>query len=155
MLAAALAVHPEPRGSREERPRAVEGLEQLRRDKHHPGRNRIDAMRERGADQVGVEERDRRADLGEAEPDRHVVRLVAHQKADGVPARETLIEGPSRVSIGAGRELPIGEGFACADQGRLCPAPLRNGLDDPQQRSARVRPDPGRAFQGAEPARRR
>ena len=42
------------------------------------GRGDIHAMRERGAGEVGIEQRNNTADPGDAEPDCHVLRPVGH-----------------------------------------------------------------------------
>ena len=55
----------------------------------------VDAMGERGAAQIGVEQRDDAADAGDAEPDRQIFRPVRHHQADVSPLREILRRAPS------------------------------------------------------------
>ena len=56
---------------------------ELGRDDDMGGRGDRDAMGERLAGQIGVEQRDDAADLGDAEPDGEIFRPVGHQQADG------------------------------------------------------------------------
>ena len=63
------------------------------------GRDDIDAMGERGAGQIGVEQRDDTADAGDAKPDGHVFGPVGHEQADDVTFGEALLERPSGILI--------------------------------------------------------
>ena len=76
------------------------------------GLDHVDAMGERRAGQVGVEQAHDAADFGDAEPGRHEFRTVRHQQADRIAFGDALGERPARVLIGPRRERAIGEAFA-------------------------------------------
>ena len=58
-------------------------------------RDDVDAMGERGADQVGVDQRRDAAGAGDADPGRHVFRPVRHQQAHRLALGEILAAAPS------------------------------------------------------------
>ena len=75
----ARAVGPDLHRPRQVRPRAAQQLDQLCGHDHVPGRDQIDALRERGTGQLGVEQGHDPPNAGQAEPDGQVLRPVRHQ----------------------------------------------------------------------------
>ncbi len=59
------------------------------------GRDNIDAVGERRAGQIGIEQRNDAADAGDAEPDGNVFRPVGHQQADDFAFGNALRRAPS------------------------------------------------------------
>jgi hypothetical protein len=83
-----------------------------------PGHHRSDAVRERGAGQIGIEERNDAANLSNAQPDGEVFWPVPHHQANDFTFGETLVERPSRVLVGALGQLTVGQALAFGEQGR-------------------------------------
>ena len=74
------------------------------------GRDDVDAVGERRADQVGIEQRDDAAGPRDAEPDRHVFRPVRHQQADRRRPCRGLAPSPSaHIGWRALRQRAIGQ----------------------------------------------
>lgn len=73
----------------------------------------LQCMRERGGTQIGADEHDYRADLGEAEPDREIFDPIAHQECDGValrfmdPCKPATPAGLSKRHLGASSASPV------------------------------------------------
>ena len=82
------------------------------------GRDNIDAMRERGAGQIGIDQRYHPADLDDAQPDGHIFGPIPHHQADHVAFGEALVERPSGILVRAIYERAIGEALAFGQQGR-------------------------------------
>ncbi len=98
-----------------------------------PRRGDADAVRERLADQVGVDERDDRAHAGNPEPDRQIFRPIGHQQADHVAFADALRQRPARIAPYLLRQGPEREAFALRQQrDRIAEARLELIDDDGQ-----------------------
>ena len=75
-------------------------------------------MRERGTDQIGIEQGYDTTDAGDAKPECHVVWLVRHEETDGVAAGETQVERPAGIPIRPLRERAKGQALAIGGKGR-------------------------------------
>ena len=75
-------------------------------------RNGIDAMGERWADQIGIQQGNNTANTGDTKPYGDVFGPIGHQQADNFAFAEPLIERPARILIDPPRELPIGQALA-------------------------------------------
>ena len=117
-FAAGGAVGPDRCRARKVLQRGGQRINELRGHDDVRGRDNIDAMRERGAGQIGIEQRNDTADAGDAKPDCHVFRPVRHEQTDGVALGETLVEGPAGISVRALRERAIGQALAVGEEGR-------------------------------------
>ena len=83
-----------------------------------PGRDHVDAVGERIARQVGVEQRDHAADSGDADPDRQELGPVGHQQADRVALGDALRERPAGVAVRARAKLAVAQVLAVGEQRR-------------------------------------
>ncbi len=95
-----------------ERPQQVRGDDDVGRGHH------VDAVRQRGAGEVGVEEGDHAADAGDADPDRQEFRASRHQQADRVALAHTLGQRPAGIAVGARGQLAIGQALAIGEERR-------------------------------------
>ena len=68
------------------------------------GRDEIDAMGERGAGQIRIEQRHHATGLGDAQPERHEFRPVRHEQTDAIAFADALRERPSGVLVRASGE---------------------------------------------------
>ena len=68
-----------------------------------------DGMRQRIADQVGIEQRNHAADTRYPKPDRHVLRAIWHEQTDDIAKRQALSQRPLRISFGSLGKLAIGQ----------------------------------------------
>ncbi len=148
---AGLAVRPKGGTKRQMRQRAGESAGQLRRDDHLPGRRDLDAMRERAAGQIGVEQRHDAPDARDSEPRRHVVGAVRHEQAHGVALGETLRERPARIAVRPRGEPAIAQGFAIGQQRGRVAMGLGEIVDDGRERAGRMGGDRRRHFERAQP----
>ena len=78
----------------------------------------LDAMREGGASQIGIDEGDDSADFADAKPDGHIFGPVRHQQTHGLAFGESLCKGPAGILIRPLGESTIGQAFAVGDQSR-------------------------------------
>ena len=116
--------------------RGLEALQQFGRDDDVLRLDHVDAVGERGAGEVGVDQRDHDAGLREPEPDRHVFRPVGHHQADDVAFHQALRACPARVAVGARSERAIAQALMIGDQrGRVAVA--RGELVDDRRKHAR------------------
>ena len=93
------------------------GLGERRLDDRRARARDLDAMGERGAGEIDVEQRDDDADLGQAEPQREILGPGAHHQRDDVALGEPGGERPARIAIGALGERAEGELFDVAEHG--------------------------------------
>ena len=114
---AAGAVGPDRRGTRKVRQRGGQRIDELRSHDDVRGPDGIDAVRERGTGEIGIEERDDTADAGDAEPDCHVLGPVRHEETDGVALGETPLERPAGISVRPLRERAIGQALTVGEKG--------------------------------------
>ena len=77
-------------------------------------RDDVDAMGERMTAQLGIDQRSDDARAGEAEPYRQIFGPVRHHQADRFVLGQPLIERPTRETVGACDERPIGQALAAA-----------------------------------------
>ena len=103
---AAFAMRPDLRLGLQQRPRGGEAFGELGCDHDVLGLDDVDAMGERGADQVGVDQRGDAARAGDADPGCHVFRTVRHQQAYRLALGEALRRGPSAHSGWRARRAP-------------------------------------------------
>ena len=75
----------------------------------------VDAMRQRRARQIGVDQRHHAADAGDAQPDRQIFRPVGHQQRDHIALVDALRQRPARIAVGAGGKLGMAETSRAAD----------------------------------------
>ena len=150
----ALAVRPDLRLGLEQRPGGGELRREFGGDHDMLRRDDIDAMGERRADQVGVDQRDHAADAGDADPDRHVFRPVRHQQAHRLALAEILAARPAGVAVGALGERAIAESLAVGDQRRRIAEPVGEFLDHDGKHPRRILGDrrrhPQRAIRAAQ-----
>ena len=76
---------------------------------HQPGRGDPDAMGERIARQMGVEQGHGDTQAREPEPGRHILRAVGHEQGRHIAALEPLQEAPAGIAVRALREIPIAQ----------------------------------------------
>ena len=118
MVGLGAAVQPDLRLARDMEARRLECFEQFGGHHDVPRLDRIDAVRECGSGQIGIEQPHHAADPGDAEPDRHELRPVRHQEADRVALADALCEPPARIAVRTCRELPVAEALAVGEQRR-------------------------------------
>ena len=87
-------------------------------DDRRPRAGDPDAMGERGAGEVDVQQRDDDADLGQSEPQRKILGPGAHHQRDHVAFGEPGGERPARIKVGALGERAEAELFDIAEHGR-------------------------------------
>ena len=116
------------------------------------GGNDVDAMSERGAAEIGVEQRHGAADAGDAEPDRHVFGPVGHQQADRLALVQSLRQGPTGIAVGSLCQRAIGEPFPLGQERRRVAEPLGEIIDNIGEEPGRVLGDGGRQAQCAQRA---
>ncbi len=83
-----------------------------------PGLGHRQAMAERGAAQVGVQEGDHAADAAHPEPGRQVVGPVGRHQRHNLALAQPLRQGPATIAAGLARQLVVGQGFGVRQQGR-------------------------------------
>ncbi|MGY4482964.1 hypothetical protein ACVWWR_002155 [Bradyrhizobium sp. LM3.2] len=127
---AGIAVGPDLCFRLQVRRRAVQRLIELVRDDNLSGLCDIDAMRERLADELGVDQRDHAADATDPEPGRDIVDAVRHDQRDSVALGHTGRAGPPRITIDAFREPLIVEACVISDQRDAIGLALRPIVDD-------------------------
>ena len=145
------AVRPDRGRARKVRQRGEQQIDELRGHDDVLRRDDIDAMGERGAGQIGIEQRDDPADAGDAKPDRHVVRPVRHEQTDRVALGETLSERPAGVSVRPFRECLIGQALPIGEQGRCVAESVGEFLDHDRKNPMRVTGDRRRQLERARP----
>ena len=79
--------------------RRSEGVDEILSHDHMFGRDDVDAMRKRKTFQIGIDERDDTANLGDAKPNGHVFWPVRHQQTDRITFDEALLKRPSRILV--------------------------------------------------------
>ena len=150
-IAVARAVEPDRGRAGQVRQRGQEGLDELGGHDDVAGRDHIDAMRERAAGEVGVEERHHTPDAGDAEPDGQVFGPVRHEQSDGVRRADAVLERPARVAARALGERAIGQRFAVREERRRL-VELRGELVDHRRQDAlRRRRDRRRQLERTQP----
>jgi hypothetical protein len=112
----------------------------------------IDAMGERGADQIGVDQRRHPAGAGDADPGRHVLRTVRHQQADRLALAEMLAPRPARVAVRPLAQRAVAQLLAVRDQGGLVAVFLDQFVDHHRKHPRRVLGDRRRHPQRAKRA---
>ena len=131
---AAVAMRPNDGVGRKMRRCAAKGLQQLPRDDDVPRRNGVDAMGERSAHEMGVEQRDDAAGAADAGPDRQVFGPVGHQQAHRVALAHPMHPGPAGIAVGAVQQRAEAQGL-----GRRTRAPARRRTVAPIPRPPRER----------------
>ena len=101
-----------------QRPCGREDRQQRSLDDRGLGLHDGQAVRERGAGEIGVDQRGRDADPREPEPDREIFGSVRHNQRNDVAPDEPNAHRPTGIKIGARVEFTIGEGFALARKRR-------------------------------------
>ena len=149
-----VAVQPDLGVRREVRLRRLQRGQHVGVDDDVPGRDHVDAMGERHAHQIGVEQRDHAADAGDADPDRQELGPVGHQEADRVALGDALRERPARVAVRARAELAIAEVLAVGEQRRRVAVFLRQLLDQLREDARRILGDMRRVAERAQRARK-
>ena len=66
-----------------------------------PGAGHVQAMGQRRARQIGVDQRHHAADAGDAQPDRQIFGAIGHQQRDHVALGEALRQRPAGIAVGA------------------------------------------------------
>jgi hypothetical protein len=132
-IAGARTMQPDAGVGGEVRLRARERRPQLDSHDDVPGLDDVDAVGERVAGEVGVEQRHYSSDSRHAEPDRHVFRPVRHQQADRVALADAVLERPARVAVGARSKLAIGQSLTVREQRRRIVELLGELLDHDRQ----------------------
>ena len=115
----------------------------------------IEAMGERSAAKIGVDQRDDGTHFGDAEPDRHVFGPVRHDEAHGFALAEVLRERPARIAVGALIERAIGQALVRREQSRGIAACFGQLLDHARENALRVAGDRRGGFQRAHPVAQR
>ncbi len=105
------------------------------------------AMGKRRLGQLIVQERDDRADPGEAKPDRQIIRLVRHQQADHVALLDVLCQRPTADAVDALCQRTIGQRRVAGQQCGRFATVGGDGLDDVRQQPVRLGVDRGGQFQ--------
>ena len=115
------------------------------------GRGHGDAMTQRLALQVGVQQRHDSADGGDAQPDRQIVGAIGQEQANGIALADVLGQRPARYLVDARRQPGMGERLVRGDQRRgfaeARPQFLDHGRQDARGRVLDLR----RHFQRAQP----
>ena len=148
----AFAVHPDLRPLLQMRLGGRKGRAELRRDDDVLRVDHVDAMGERGAGEIGVEQRHHAADCGDADPDGEIFRPVRHQERDDFALGEAVVERPARITIGALGEPGIAEPLAVAHEGRLVEVLLGQFLDQQGKDAGRILCDRRRVLERAQRA---
>ena len=107
------------------RARGRKDRDQPRIDNRRLGLDHRDAMGERGAGQIGVDERRCDAGAREAEPDRQIFRTVGHHQGDDVAAPQAEIVSPAGIAMRPVVELPVGQRLTLAVERRPIAIRLR------------------------------
>ena len=141
--------------AREKRARRAEPGGKLGSDDDVLRRDDIDAMGERGAAQIDVDERNDDPDAGKAEPDRHVFRPVRHHQGDDVAFAEALIERPAGEAMHAPGQFAIAETFAGGHQRRRVALRGRQLFDDGGEEALRIGGDRRGRLERAQPVAQR
>ena len=145
------AVHPDLCRTHTARQRGGQRLDELRRHDDVLGLDDIDAVRERGAEEIRIEKRDDTADTGDAEPDRHVFRPVRHEQTDGVALANTLVERPTGISVRPLGERAIGQTLAIGEERRRLTEFLGEFVDHGRQNAIGILWDRRRQLERAHP----
>ena len=90
------------------------------------------------------------ANAGDAEPDRQIVRLVAHEKANR-PAAEPVRPRPAGDGIDPPGEFAEAQSCVIGEQGRRVAETRREFVDHLRQRALRLAVDPRRQFKRPQP----
>ena len=126
--------------------------QEMRFDDRRLGADDGERMGERGAGEVGVDQRRRHAGARHAEPDRDIFRAIGHHQADRVALAEPVRAGPARVAVGARVELAVGERLRFAEQRRLVAESLGPAFEIIAERQIAVLGDRPRALERAQDA---
>ncbi len=98
-----------------------------------PGLGHRQAMAERGAAQVGVQEGDHPAHAAHPQPDRQVIRPVGRHQRHHLALAQPLGQGPAGIAAGLARQLIVGQAFGVRQQGRRVGLALGPLVDDAGQ----------------------
>ena len=88
----------------------------FRGDDHAARARDCQSMNERRSPKTWAEERDDRADLDQAEPDREILGAIAHHESDGLSWRDPRVQSPARVLIHSRLESAEAEGLPVAEE---------------------------------------
>jgi hypothetical protein len=117
-IAGRLAQHPELGRLVQQRPAGFEGRGGLVVDDAVRGAGEIQAVRQRPAGQMVVDQRGDHADLGEAVPDREIFQPVRHEQRHRLAAPDMQALGPVGEAVGDRVELAVGDGAPLEAEGR-------------------------------------
>ena len=146
------AVAPELRSRDEVRLGGAEPFDQRRIDDDVLRGNDVDAMRQRRAAEICIEQGDDPAGARDAEPDREIFRPVRHHQRHHVALGDAMRHRPAGVLVGAPVELPIGERLALGDEGGLVAIGAGELARDLREGAVRRLCDLGHLRDGAEHA---
>jgi hypothetical protein len=148
-------VRPDFRLALELRHAGTKLLAQFRGDDDVRRRSEIDAMVERGAAKIGVDQRNDDADAGEPEPDGQIFGPVRHHQADDLALGEVLRQRPARKTAGARDELGIGQAFSSREERGSVPLRFRELGDDGVEGALALDRDRRRRLERAHPVAQR
>src|ERR1700722_4964838 len=135
--------------------RRRERLRQLGRDDDMGGRGDRDAMGERLAGEIRIEQRNDAANLRDAKPDREIFRPVGHQQADADARLDALGDRPSGIAVHSLRKRCEAHRLPVAEQRRLVAKRLAELADYDGQGPPGIVGGARRRFEGAHPGARR
>ena len=145
-----IAVQPDLGVAGEVRARARKRIEQFRGDHDVLGADHIDAVRQCGPGQVGVEQRHHAADMRDADPDGQEFRAARHHQADGVALGHALRQRPAGVAVRTRVELAVAEALAVGQQRRRVAVFVREFGDNLREDAGRIAGDRCGCMQGAQ-----
>ena len=116
------------------------------------GFGEVDAMGQRLADQLCVDERDHAADLADAKPGGDVILAARHQQTNRVARFNSRRQRPAGILIDPLRQRSVAEGFRFRDQGGAIRLPLRPVVDQIGKQRAGIGLDAGGEFDRFQPA---
>ena len=137
------------------RNRFLAGSRQFRADDHPPRRGDPQAIGERRAAEVGVDESDDGADLRQAEPDGEIFRPIGHHEGDRFALADAGGQSPARDLIDATGESAKIEALALAEQRRPLAIAARPFAHRARQNALEIAGRAGRRLERARPGLRR
>jgi hypothetical protein len=134
------------------RPRGLEYIGKLAGEDDVVGLGEVDAMGQRLADKLRVDERDHAADLADAKPGGDVIRPARHQQANRVAFFNSRRQRPTGILVDPLRQRSVAEGFRLRDQGGPIRLPRRPVVDQIGKQRARIGLDAGGELDRFQPA---
>src|SRR6201985_3958875 len=73
------------------------------------GFGNVNAMRQRGADQLGIDQRSHAADPADAEPGCDIIRTARQAQADRIALLDSCLQRPARIAVDALSEFSVAQ----------------------------------------------